>query len=161
MNFSRNNGKGFTLIELLVVISIIGILSSIILASLTTARAKGRDATRISDMNQLRNALQLYSNDHNGTYPVVIGANNLASYLVPKYISKIPKDPITDGSYCRDANGYCYYSPAAPGNTYFHIGAHTETITPNSTNDSMFYSGNPGDFNGDTSSASYMLDIKY
>jgi len=65
---NKSKTKGFTLIELLVVISIIGILSSIVLASLNTARAKTRDARRLSDMHQMEIALELYY-DKFGVYP--------------------------------------------------------------------------------------------
>jgi prepilin-type N-terminal cleavage/methylation domain-containing protein len=44
--------RGFTLIELLVVIAIIGMLSSVILASLNSGRAKARDASIRSAVNQ-------------------------------------------------------------------------------------------------------------
>ncbi len=54
------NSKGFTLIELLVVVAIIGILSSVVLASLNSARKKARDARRKSDLSQIRTALELY-----------------------------------------------------------------------------------------------------
>ena len=52
--------KGFTLIELLVVIAIIGILSSVVLASLTTARSKGSDAAVQAQLSNMRAQAELY-----------------------------------------------------------------------------------------------------
>jgi len=60
--------KGFTLIELLVVIAIIAILSTVVMAGLNSARAKGRDAKRLSDIKQLQTALELFF-DTCGGYP--------------------------------------------------------------------------------------------
>ena len=60
--------KGFTLIELLVVISIIGLLSSVILASLNEARAKARDTSLFVETKQLQTALEMYYNQ-NHKYP--------------------------------------------------------------------------------------------
>ena len=54
------NRRGFTLIELLVVIAIISLLSSVVLASLNTARVKARDARRQQDFRQLQIAMTLY-----------------------------------------------------------------------------------------------------
>ena len=60
--------KGFTLIELLVVIAIIGILASVVLVSLQSARKKGNDARVISSVQQMRT--QLESDYTAGTYAV-------------------------------------------------------------------------------------------
>ena len=61
--------KGFTLIELLVVIAIIGLLASVVLLSLNSARQKSRDAKRLADVRQIASAFELYFNDCGG-YPI-------------------------------------------------------------------------------------------
>jgi prepilin-type N-terminal cleavage/methylation domain-containing protein len=60
--------KGFTLIELLVVIAIIGILSAVVLASLSTARTKSKDASVQTSMNSMRTAAELYAGSHSNKY---------------------------------------------------------------------------------------------
>lgn len=108
--------RGFTLIELLVVIAIIGILASIVLANLTSARMKARDTQRLSDLRTIQKALELYAADHNGTYPVggwmgqCVAWGGVASIpgLVPTYIPRMPADP--DMVAASNQNCYLYYS---------------------------------------------------
>ncbi|OGG59464.1 hypothetical protein A2765_01900 [Candidatus Kaiserbacteria bacterium RIFCSPHIGHO2_01_FULL_56_24] len=95
--FTRSE-RGFTLIELLVVIAIIGILSSVVLASLNSARKKGRDARRVSDVKQIQLALELYYDNNSSEYPdsvctAVSGGQCTASLIAPQYISVAPNDP--------------------------------------------------------------------
>ena len=59
---------GFTLIELLVVIAIIGILSTIVLSSLSVARSKGKDAAAKSEMESVRSTAAIYLDNYAGSY---------------------------------------------------------------------------------------------
>ncbi len=56
----RSPESGFTLVELLVVIAIIGLLSTIGVVSLNSARAKARDSKRLSDVKQIAKVLEIY-----------------------------------------------------------------------------------------------------
>lgn len=71
-----NTKKGFTLIELLVVIAIIGILASVVLASLNTARGKGANAAIKANLSGVRAQAELIYSDDND-YDAVCGANSV------------------------------------------------------------------------------------
>lgn len=66
--FRYNKNKGFTLIELLVVVAIIGILSSIVLGSLNSARDKSKDAAIKSTLANIRSQAELYFYENNLSY---------------------------------------------------------------------------------------------
>jgi prepilin-type N-terminal cleavage/methylation domain-containing protein len=115
--FLSRKAKGFTLIELLVVIAIIGILASIVLASLNSARAKSRDARRVSDVKSIQLALELYF-DACGGYPDEAAATFAASMgltgctaasTIATYLTVAPTNPTPNGA------NYVYCSAATPG----------------------------------------------
>ncbi len=84
--------KAFTLIELLVVVAIISLLSTIVLSSLSEARAKARDQALYQSVQELQKALELYKEDNNGLYP----GEELQPYY---YYNVINNDGILDDSY--------------------------------------------------------------
>jgi prepilin-type N-terminal cleavage/methylation domain-containing protein len=129
---TKSHARGFTLIELLVVIAIIGILSSIVLASLNSARKKGRDARRLADIKQLQLALELYY-DANGQYPTALDTAHL---VTPGYISTIPGDPSSTVACTTGAEASCYKYAGLGGTTCtsYHIGATLETTNHSSLN---------------------------
>ena len=81
----RGNRSGFTLIELLVVIAIIAILAVVVVLTLNPAELlrQSRDANRLSDMNTLTNAINLYSADQGGAVGYSLGTSTVAYISTP------------------------------------------------------------------------------
>ncbi len=120
MSSVKLSTRGFTLLELLVVIAIIGVLSVVVLASTNSTRAKSRDARRLADIRQIRNALELYY-DVNKVYPSMIGGGTVSPLAAGGYMTVVPVDPL--------GNNYQYFGTASalngPCNSY-HLGANLE-----------------------------------
>ncbi|MCK5416162.1 type II secretion system protein [Candidatus Parcubacteria bacterium] len=110
------NNKGFTLIELLVVIAIIGVLSTMAIINVRSAQEKARDTKRITAVNSIRTAVEMYIAD-TGNPPAItitlgddwgdgtVGTSLQA--LIGSYIQGgMPDDPSGDANrrfcYCRD-----------------------------------------------------------
>ncbi|MDP3994356.1 MAG: prepilin-type N-terminal cleavage/methylation domain-containing protein [bacterium] len=105
--------KGFTLIELLVVIVILGILSTLVVGNYRSAKSRGNDAKRKSDLKQIAIAVEAFMNDY-GTYPAASSNKIVACPYVPGgtstactwgtgeftdgksvYFREIPADPLS------------------------------------------------------------------
>lgn len=107
MVFLRRRYSGFTLIELLVVIAIIGVLSTLAIIALGSARLKARDSKRVADLSQIGKALELYYSDNN-YYPTLITPGQPIAIGSTVYLAQVPSNPTprTDGN-CPNAN-YIY-----------------------------------------------------
>lgn len=66
----KHRTRGFTLIEILVAIAIIGILASVVLASLNSARDKGVNSAVRQNIEGIRAQAPLYYDEAGGTYEV-------------------------------------------------------------------------------------------
>lgn len=146
-----NKQKGFTLIELLVVLAIIGILASLILANLATARKKSRDSRRKSDITALKSAVELYADDNNYAYPTAASATNAKNLGTPfsnpgpasKYIQVMPTDPLNAATpylYLADTSNYAFFAKleagALPNDYYCATSGYSGIVTLEAAPDS-------------------------
>ena len=93
---ARRSQLAFTLIELLVVIAIIGILASMLLPALSSAKSKGQRASCISSLKQVALAFSIYTQDYDDTFPA--GASQSALGNQPEDWIWWQNNPNTIGS---------------------------------------------------------------
>jgi prepilin-type N-terminal cleavage/methylation domain-containing protein len=116
----NKNQKGFTLIELLVVIAIIGLLASVVLLALNSARSKSRDSKRLADIRQIATAWEMFFNDKN-SFPTTsanatIDAINGSNSSLTNYVTPSPTAPTP-----ADGNCAAVASTASGANPYFML----------------------------------------
>jgi prepilin-type N-terminal cleavage/methylation domain-containing protein len=120
MNNSQQHG--FTLIELLVVISIIGFISSTVLASLQSARTRAQNVHKSTIVRQYKNALELYYLDY-GYYPEATTISLYGGWcLGADYPSDKCRINLSDPNFAYTEsteinNALRPYYPALPGNS--------------------------------------------
>lgn len=121
-NFKRKK-IGFTLIELIVVIAIIGLLSTVGLVALKSAREKSRDTKRIADIKTIETALELFYSTYN-RYPdnvndgistegeVVGDGAGVFETVIEPFLQEVPGDPLYDGTFDEVADYFYAYDPS-------------------------------------------------
>ena len=124
------NRRGSTLIELLVVIAIIGVLATIVLVSLNSARQKARDARRQSDMRQISLAMEMWYDTNNSSYAAPGGTSwadtfaTACSGNVSTYLAPIPSDSGNKTYYCSDGGtttDYCAFVQSEQSTTIYYL----------------------------------------
>ncbi|MBT3413276.1 MAG: prepilin-type N-terminal cleavage/methylation domain-containing protein [Candidatus Jacksonbacteria bacterium] len=132
--------KGFTLIELLVVIAIIGLLSTLAVVSLNTARERSRDSKRITDIKAIQTGMEFFLNDNQG-YPRsdgsgaiygtgtgTGGADEFDKTAFNVFLSNWPVAPTPeDGSCTSGENSYVYTSLLSGGGDCDSTSSPTDT----------------------------------
>jgi len=105
-----NTRRGFSMLELVVVVVIIGIIAAVAIPRLSRGSAGAADSALSSDLAVLRNGIDLYSAEHNGTFPAAataanqltqytdevgaISATRDATHIYGPYVRKMPPLPV-------------------------------------------------------------------
>lgn len=79
--------RAFTLIELLIVIAIIGLLGTVVVASVNAAREKGRDAALRQDFNSLVAQASIFYEQNGNSYGTATGACDADMYADTTFVN--------------------------------------------------------------------------
>ena len=108
--------KGFTLIELLVVIAIIGLLSAVVMSSLSSARSRGNDSAVQSNMNNIITQSLMAVNPNTVSSGSCTPANFTSDTVIQKQISAVSASSMSKVAYCV-SNGSGLWAVSAPLNS--------------------------------------------
>jgi prepilin-type N-terminal cleavage/methylation domain-containing protein len=70
----RNNQSGFTLVELLIVAIILAILAAIVVPQFAASTNDARASALRSNLSNIRGAIDLYAQQHGGTFPAAVAS---------------------------------------------------------------------------------------
>jgi prepilin-type N-terminal cleavage/methylation domain-containing protein len=108
--WTKKRRSGFSLLELVIVIVIMGIVAAVAIPRMSRGSAGAADAALSGNLSVLRNAIDLYAGEHNGTYPAVATivaqlttystdagttqATKDATHIYGPYLRKVPGLPV-------------------------------------------------------------------
>lgn len=103
--------RGFTILEMLTIVTILSVLGSVVFLSTQAGRAKGEDAKRLTDIDQMAVAARLFA-EQTGAYmtcgsgtPVVPHIDSCMQTALSPYLAAISSDPTATMNYQFDSNG--------------------------------------------------------
>jgi prepilin-type N-terminal cleavage/methylation domain-containing protein len=102
--------RGFSLIELVIVVVIIGIIAAIAIPRMSRGATGANESNLTANLRVLRNAIDLFQTEHEGTYPAVatidtqltqytdmagtVSASKTSTFIYGPYVRSIPPLPV-------------------------------------------------------------------
>lgn len=143
----RKRTRAFSLVELVIVVVILAIIGAIAIPRLSRGAEGAADSALIADLAVLRNAIDLYTTEHEGTLPTaaafvnqmtiysdINGNTNAAKgglFIYGPYIRAIPPFPITGVGATAGVKGDTTVAAAAAAGVAWIYDQAAGTVTAN------------------------------
>lgn len=122
MRMQRHGLRGFSLIEILMVMAIVGILATVVMVSIGSARTKGVDAGTKENLHTIRNQAEL-RHSNLGTYGTAVAVQGTAITAAPAYNAAGANFFISD----QQANRALVAALSGGGSGYYAIGVNGQS----------------------------------